>query len=45
MPSVGTSNKARYSRVGVRYGGARVTVDGTFESNRSKIGEVPSPIP
>ena len=37
MPSSGTSDNAGYHIVCGRHGGASVTVDGAFESNRSKM--------
>ena len=41
----GVSDNAGDRRVGGRHFGASVTVDGAFESNRSKIEEVSNPIP
>ena len=45
VSSAGTSDNTRDHRVGGRHGGASVTVNGAFKSNRSKIKEVPNPIP
>ena len=45
MPSSGTMDNTRYCGLGGRHGGASVTVDGAFKSNRSKIKEVPNPVP
>ena len=43
--SAGTGNNAGDRRVGGRHSGVSITVDGAFKSNRSKIEEVPNPIP
>ena len=45
VSSTDMSDNARNCRVGERHNGLSVTVDGAYESNCSKIEDVPNPIP